>query len=76
VVSIIRERNKPLLFIAFTALILLLLTINIPVLMRLFNFGFPGYSHFISSVAGAGLMLIILEVYKKYKHRKLLRISH
>lgn len=66
-VSILREKNLSVLFISITALVLLFLTISIPFLQSIFSFQFAGYSHFIISIAGASVMLLIFEITKQLK---------
>jgi Ca2+-transporting ATPase len=62
---VITEKNKALIIITTAAMIMLLCTITVPALQKLFNFQFPGFSHFIISILGAGIMLLILELLKK-----------
>lgn len=63
-IAAILEGNVAVLFILGTATAALLLIISVPTLQGLFSFEFPGYRHFLISVAGAGIVLLILEVLK------------
>lgn len=58
------EKNYILIFILLSAFIMLLLTLSVPALRQVFSFEFPGNSHFISSLAGSLLILVILETIK------------
>lgn len=66
-VSVITEKNKALILITTSAVIMLLCTITVPTLQKLFSFQFPGFSHFIISILGALIMLVILEIIKKWQ---------
>lgn len=68
--SVITEKNKALIMITTAAMIMLLCTITVPALQKLFSFEFPGFSHFIISILGASAMLIILEMIKKVNTNK------
>lgn len=68
--SVILERNFSLIFILSIAVGLLFLLLFVPQLNTLFSFENPGFHHFIPSLAGATLMLIILEVVKFVKLRR------
>ncbi len=67
--SVIKEKNLALLIIATLALAMLFLTITVPFLQNVFNFQFPGYRHFLISLSGALLMLLVLELLKKLSAR-------
>jgi len=69
-IKVITEKNWALWIILSLAIIMLLLIISIPFLRQIFSFGFPGYKHFISSLIGASLVLLILETIKYLKNRK------
>jgi Ca2+-transporting ATPase len=69
-IAIILERNVAVLLISVLAIAMLLLTITIPFLQRIFKFNFPGFSHFIPALVGALIMLLLMEVVKKRLHRK------
>ena len=68
--SVLREKNYSAIIILLAALMLLLLIINIPWLQSLFDLEFPGCSHFIPSVFGAGAMVFVLEIIKFFRNRK------
>ncbi|MBI3134370.1 MAG: cation-translocating P-type ATPase [Bacteroidetes bacterium] len=69
--AVIRERNRPAMLILTAASVLLILTITIPALLHLFNFEYPGFSHFIPAVTGALLVLTIVELIKFNRNRKI-----
>jgi P-type Ca2+ transporter type 2C len=66
-IAVVAERNFAAVLILTTALLMLLLIISVPGLQSIFNFGFPGYSHFISSIVAASTMLAILEIIKYFR---------
>jgi Ca2+-transporting ATPase len=70
VLAVLAEKNTILLFILLSAFIMLLLTLFVPAMQQVFNFEFPGYNHFISSIGGAIALLLILETIKYIKQRK------
>jgi Ca2+-transporting ATPase len=67
----LKENNKSLIFIISTAILMLLLTLNIPYLQTLFSFQNPGTYHFLISILGASIMLIVLEILKYFKNKQL-----
>lgn len=69
-ISVLREKNFAVLIISALAFIMLFLTIKLSVLQKLFNFSFPGYSHFITAFISAFTMLIILELIKFVTRKK------
>lgn len=69
-ISVLAEKNLAVWAIAFSALILLFIILTVPVMQKTFAFEFPGYTHFISSLIGAGSMLAILELIKYLKNKK------
>jgi Ca2+-transporting ATPase len=69
-VSVFTEKNWAVLIILFVAGLMLFIILTVPSLQHVFSFHFPGYSHFISSILGAGIMLILLEGLKYSKLRK------
>lgn len=71
-VSVVTEKNIPLHSILITASIILYLVISVPVLQQVFSFGFPGYTHFIPALAGALLLLFLLELIKYIRFRNAL----
>jgi len=72
-IAIIMERNRAVMIILTAAVIMLLLIISVPALQHLFSFEFPGYRHFISSLAGATILLLILEAVKFFKTKTILK---
>jgi Ca2+-transporting ATPase len=60
-VSVFRERSKVTLIIIAIALVLLLSTLLIPGLNFIFDFEYPGLSHFLPAFAAAAMMLTLLE---------------
>lgn len=71
--AVLRERNKPLIFIISLALVMLAAILYFPPLQKVFSFGFPGFKHFITAIAGSLLMLLILEVIKYIRAPKKLK---
>jgi P-type Ca2+ transporter type 2C len=69
-ISALAEKNAALLVILFTAFIMLQLILFIPGLRKLFSFEYPGMAHFLPSVLGSVLVLIILEAIKYFRYRK------
>lgn len=67
VVSVLLEKNIAVITIIVIALTLLLLIISVPTLQQIFSFEFPGFKHFISSLTGAAIILLIFESYKLLK---------
>ena len=68
-ISVIREKNIAVILIITIAFTLLFLIISVPALQQIFNFQFPGFKHFISSLTGAFAILLILESYKILKNK-------
>jgi Ca2+-transporting ATPase len=68
-VSVFRERSKVTLVIIAVALALLLSTLLVPGLNFIFNFEYPGLSHFLPAFAAAGVMLTSLEGLKWLSNR-------
>jgi Ca2+-transporting ATPase len=66
--QVFTERNLPVKLIIFLALLILIMVIRIPSLQLIFSFEFPGYAHFISSLTGAFLLLLVFEGIKYFKH--------
>lgn len=62
--SVILEKNPAVYFISGIALIMLVLTLSVPVLQRVFSFENPGFRHFGFSLAATVVMLVILEIIK------------
>lgn len=72
-ISVIFEKNIAVLIISITALAMLFLTISVPFLQNIFNFNFPGYTHFIPSLIGAFVMLLMLEGIKVIKAKAVIK---
>ena len=68
-VAALLEGNIALLLLLGGAAAALLLVITVPALQGLFSFEFPGYRHFLVSIIGAGVVLLVLEVLKLVKNR-------
>lgn len=66
-ISILMEKNIAVILIITIALTLLFVIISVPALQQIFSFQFPGYNHFISSITGAAIILLIFESYKFIK---------
>lgn len=60
-ISIFMERSKVTLIIIVSAISMLLATLVIPGLNFIFNFEYPGFTHFLPAFAAAGVMLLLLE---------------
>jgi P-type Ca2+ transporter type 2C len=69
-ISAFIEKNWAVILILSAAIIMLLLIISIPSLQHIFSFEFPGYKHFIPSISGAIMILLILESIKFFKYKK------
>ena len=69
-IKVITEKNWAVWIILSIAIIMLLLIITIPFLQHIFSFEYPGFSHFVSSLIGASLVLLIFETVKYLKNRK------
>lgn len=67
IISVFSEKNIAVLIIIGIALTLLFLTISVPSLQNIFNFQFPGFKHFISSLTGAVAILLLFESFKFVK---------
>jgi Ca2+-transporting ATPase len=68
--SVFMERSKVTLIIIAIALTLLLATLLIPALNFIFNFEYPGLSHFFPAFIAAGVMLASMEMVKFRKRFK------
>jgi Ca2+-transporting ATPase len=71
VFSTLKENNKSLILIVAIAILMLLLTLNVSYLQTLFSFQNPGLFHFLISIFGASIMLLVLEIIKHYKNKHL-----
>lgn len=66
-ISVMMEKNWAVLVILISAFTLLIMAISVPAFQHLFSFQFPGFRHFISSVTGATMILMIFESIKVLK---------
>jgi Ca2+-transporting ATPase len=64
------EKNVPLLVILVLATSLLLLILSVPFLQSIFSFEFPGFQHFITSLSGSAILLLLLEAGKYFRNRR------
>lgn len=71
-ITILSEKNVLVATLIPVTLTLLFIIISVPPLQVIFSFEFPGYTHFITSIAGAIILLGILELIKFIKYRKTL----
>ncbi len=69
--SVFSEGNLAAVLMLSIAIILLFAIISIPQLRHLFSFGYPGYSHFILSLLGASGLLLVLELVKLNRRKRL-----
>lgn len=67
--NVILEKNISLIIILVSAIGLLFALINLPFLQKLFSFENPGLSHFIISLLGSFVLMIMLEGYKYIKNK-------
>ncbi|MDP3354182.1 MAG: cation-translocating P-type ATPase [Flavobacteriaceae bacterium] len=67
--STIMEKNIAVIIILSSSFLMLLLIISIPYLQQIFKFEFPEYQHFLTSIIGAFILLIILEIFKFIKNK-------
>ena len=67
--SVIFEKNRAVWIISLTAFTMLLFTINLAGLQKIFSFDFPGYYHFLPSLLGGVLLLILLESIKIFRRK-------
>ncbi len=70
VIAVLAEKNTALLFILLSALIMLQLILFIPGLQQIFSLDYPGLGHFIPSLIGSVLILVILESIKYFRYRR------
>lgn len=66
-VTVLLERNWAVIIILSIAFIMLWVILAIPMMQNLFSVEFPGYRHLVTSVLGAGGILVILELFKFFK---------
>lgn len=62
--SAFKSKNNTVIIISVAALVLLITSLRVPFLLDSFHFEFPGYSHFLTAIIAATVMLIILELKK------------
>ncbi|NCN11383.1 MAG: cation-translocating P-type ATPase [Leptospira sp.] len=67
--SVFLEKNYPIYFILFLALLMLILILNVPYLQSVFSFESPGSKHYISAIVSAVVMLAVLEAWKFFSIR-------
>lgn len=67
--NVILEKNISLIIILVSAIGLLFALIKLPFLQKLFSFENPGLSHFIISLLGSFVLMIMLEGYKYIKNK-------
>jgi len=72
--SIFRKKNKAAILILFAALALLMMTLAIPGLQKIFAFSYPGWQHFGSAFIASILLLMLLECFKWLGKKKIVRI--
>ena len=68
--AVFSERNYAVLIVLGVALVLLVAVVSVPAFQSVFSFSFPGFRHFLTSIAGAGVMLAIFELAKFVRMRK------
>ncbi len=67
-IAVLLEKNLAVMVIILIAMSLLFLVISVPVLQKIFSFSFPGYHHFMISITGAFVLLLIFETYKFFRY--------
>ena len=70
VFEVLFEKNTALRIILFFAFSILLLILTIPSLEELFSFEYISFQHFVISLLGVALMLLIFETIKWFRNRK------
>lgn len=70
VISILIGKNRALLLIISAAFTLLIMMLTIPSLQTIFSIQFAGFEHFIPSLMGAFILLILFETLKFFKLNK------
>lgn len=68
-ISTLMEKNKAVIIILSASFLMLIMIISIPSLQQIFKFEFPGYQHFTTSIIGAFVLLIVLEIIKFLKNK-------
>ncbi|MFM6982871.1 MAG: cation-translocating P-type ATPase [Chitinophagaceae bacterium] len=67
--DIFRENNTSIMLLFTIALLLLMAIISLPPLQHIFKLSHPGYTYFVPAIAGAAVLLLILELIKFIKNR-------
>lgn len=68
--AVFTEKNYAVLIVLGLALAVLVAVVSVPAMQSVFSFSFPGFGHFLTSIAGAGVMLMIFEIAKLVRLRK------
>lgn len=68
--AVFTEKNYAVLIVLGIALVVLVAVVSVPAIQSIFSFSFPGYFHFLTSIAGAGIMLTIFELAKLVRLRR------
>lgn len=68
--AVFTEKNYAVLIVLGLAFAVLVAVVSVPAMQSVFSFSFPGFRHFLTSVAGAGVMLTIFELAKLVRLRK------
>lgn len=68
--AVFTEKNYAVLIVLGLALAVLVAVVSVPAMQSVFSFSFPGFRHFLTSVAGAGVMLTIFELAKLVRLRR------
>jgi len=71
--SVVLEKNIAVAGLLSAAFIVLLLVLLVPQLQSLFAIDFPGFKHFISTLVGSVVLLLLLEAMKFWRLKKLRR---
>ena len=74
-IKVITEKNWTVWLILSITIIILLVVITIPFFQHILNFQFPGYKHFLPSIFGASSILLIFEIIKYFKNRKIINVE-
>jgi Ca2+-transporting ATPase len=69
-VSVLSEKNISIKIMLPAVAVMLFSILTVPVLQTTFGFHFPGYVHFIPSLIGASIMLLVLEVIKYVQYKR------
>ncbi|MBE2289649.1 MAG: cation-translocating P-type ATPase [Chitinophagaceae bacterium] len=68
--AVFTEKNYAVLIVLGLAFAVLVAVVSVPAMQSVFSFSFPGFRHFLTSIAGAGVMLLIFELAKLVRLRK------